>query len=128
MSQNSNENSNDALSNDEDIMLAEEMEQNLCGNQEQIDKQKANHKIKFEEWLNSKYDEKKTSFVLKKIDIERIRDVLKGVTKITNAQEKFQFNKKKYSLNSDNQVCRTIVNEETHVAETKPDCRNRLRK
>ena len=35
--------------------------------------------------MNKKYDAKKTSFVLKKHDIDRIHDVLKGVTRITNA-------------------------------------------
>jgi actin-related protein len=108
------ENSNEALANDDDdIEIAAELEKALCGNDDQLPKQKANHKSKFEEWLNKKYDAKKTSFVLKKHDIDRIHDVLKGVTRITNAQEKFQLKKKNYSLNADNQVCRTIVNEET---------------
>ena len=49
-----------------------------------------------------------------------LHDVLKGVTRLTSTQERFQFKKKNYSLNADNQVCRTIVNEETHIAETKP--------
>ena len=115
------ENSNEALDNDDDdIEIAAFLEKALCGNDDQLAKQKANHKSKFEEWLKKKYDAKKTSFVLKKHDIDRIHDVLKGVTRLTSAQERFQFKKKNYSLNADNQVCRTIVNEETHIAETKP--------
>ena len=121
LSQLHSENSNEALANeDDDIEIAAELEKALCGNDDQLAKQKANHKSKFEEWLNKKYDAKKTSFVLKKHDIDRIHDVLKGVTRLTSAQERFQFKKKNYSLNADNQVCRTIVNEETHIAETKP--------
>ena len=91
-------NSNEALANDDDdIEIAAELEKALCGNDDQLPKQKANHKSKFEEWLNKKYDAKKTSFVLKKHDIDRIHDVLKGVTRITNAQEKFQLKKKLFS-------------------------------
>ena len=44
------ENSNEALANDDDcIEIAAEMEKALCGNDDQLAKQKANHKSKFEE-------------------------------------------------------------------------------
>jgi hypothetical protein len=53
LSQPHSENSNEALANDDD---ATELKKALCGNDDQLAKQKANHKSKFEEWLNKKYD------------------------------------------------------------------------
>jgi len=53
LSQPHSENSNEALANDDD---ATELKKALCGNDDQLAKQKANHKSKFEERLNKKYD------------------------------------------------------------------------
>ena len=80
---------------EEDLAIAESLEADIV-NGAHIEQQKQNPKIKFEEWLNKNYEEKKTSFILKKSDIDLIYDVLKGNKKLNDAQHKFQF--KKYIL------------------------------
>ena len=77
---------------EEDLAIAESLEADLV-NGANIEQQKQNHRIKFEEWLNKNYEEKKTSFILKKSDIDLIFDVLKGNKKLNDAQHKFQFKK-----------------------------------
>ena len=86
---NLDENSNDS----NDVAVVEEIEKQLQ-DPVRFQQQKENHKKKFEEWLNKNYEEKNTSFVLKKKDVDYIHDILKGVKKIESAQQKFQFQKK----------------------------------
>jgi hypothetical protein len=68
------------------------------------------HKEQFDQWLLENYEKTNTSFVLKKKDYDEIRDNLTGVTPITDAQKRYVFKQKKYSLNSDGALCREIDN------------------
>ena len=89
---------------------------------------KEKHKIEFEKWLNNKYNgelttettEVVTSYVMKFAEYEFIRDVLKGIKKITDASQKLDFKRKHYSL-IDNRVVRSIKvkAKETFRVETK---------
>jgi hypothetical protein len=59
------------------------------------------HKEQFDKWLLENYEKTNTSFVLKKKDYDEILDNLTGVTPITDAQKRYVFKQKKYTLNSD---------------------------
>ena len=65
------------------------------------------HKTAFEEWLFKKFNGKTTSYVINLEDAELYRCVLKGTKKIECASKRFQFKKKRYSLNQHNELCRT---------------------
>ena len=62
------------------------------------DPQVKNHKMQFEEWLNKSYENKKTSFILKKIDVDHIICVIKGINKIESAQQRYRFRAKNWSI------------------------------
>ena len=62
-------------------------------------------KEQFDQWLLENYEKTNTSFVLKKKDFDEIVDNLTGVTPITDAQKRYVFKQKKYSLNSDGALC-----------------------
>ncbi len=72
------------------------------------DIQTLNHKNIFEEWLKEKFNSKKTYCVMTYAEIEVIKDILKGHKKIDDPSKRFQFKKKKYSLNENGEVCRTM--------------------
>ena len=48
---------------------------------------------------------------MRKPEYDQIKEVLTGVRKITDANERFRFKSKEYSLNEDNRVCqrKTII-------------------
>ena len=66
------------------------------------EEQKAKHKADFEKWLDENYNNKKTTtYIMRKVEYDKIRDVLKGVATLSNANERFKFKKKQYSLMDD---------------------------
>jgi hypothetical protein len=73
------------------------------------------HKELFEKWLNEKYSKDSTSFVLKRFDIQRIYDILKGNISVKDASERFQIKKKKYCLMENGKVGRIIDNQTKEV-------------
>jgi hypothetical protein len=105
-----------------DINLAIDIESQLVGQNRALgvdiqnvnkpdynDPKVQNHKNKFESWLNEHYEKDgNTSFVLKRKDYDEIRDVLKGVRVLHDANKKFAFKKKAYFLNADNVVQRKV--------------------
>jgi len=72
------------------------------------------HKSQFEAWLHENYDKDSTSFVLNQKDYDEIKDVLKGVKTIHDANKRFAFKKKKYKL-IDNVVHRLVEGETKQI-------------
>ena len=72
-------------------------------------KQKIKHQAEFEKWINEKYnkvgsidndqkEKKNTTYVMRQAEYEQIKDVLNGVITLTDANKRFQFKQKQYSL------------------------------
>ena len=53
------------------------------------------HQISFEEWLFEKFTKKGTSYILTKVEIDEIKDILIG-TKVLKGNKKYQFKQKRY--------------------------------
>ncbi len=78
------------------------------------------HQRSFEEWLFEKFTKKGTSYVLTKVEIDEIKDVLIG-TKVLKGNKKYQFKQKRYSLNDEGLVCKTEQSMDLSKKRTGPD-------
>ena len=82
-----------------------------------------NHKDQFEKAMNEKYpiettQKKKTSFVMRKIEHDWIMDILKGVKKLQDHNKKHHLKKKRYAIDSDGHLVRTMVDPDSYKAST----------
>ncbi len=70
----------------------EDIEQALTNPVEQHypEEQKAKHKADFEKWLDVNYNKKTTTYIMRKVEYDKIRDVIKGVATLSNANERFK--------------------------------------
>ena len=92
--------------NEENVVVAEAIEHNLVfgvdinsfSKQKYNEPQTVNHKTNFEKWLNETNDKTNTSFVLKKSDVDYIRDIMMGVKTLPDSQAK-NFRKACYLCN-----------------------------
>ena len=109
--------------NSQDVLIAEELENGLTTNVEYPSEQKEHHRTKFENWLSKKYPfsesneknngKKATTYVMRRAEYDKIRDVLLGVKKLDDHNKKHAFKNKNYTL-VDGKVARNIVNSKTN--------------
>ena len=52
------------------------------------EEQKAKHKADFEKWLDVNYNKKTTTYIMRKVEYDKIRDVLKGVATLSTVPER----------------------------------------